>query len=255
VNIYTQIQLLKTKQNKALAILIDPDTDKDNIIEVVKKAENNKIDFIFCGGSLVTKGQSEVCVDLIKNYCKIPVVIFPGNEMHVTEKADALLFLSLVSGRNPEYLIGKQVVSAPLIKKMQLETIATGYLLIDGGTVTTAHYVSQTMPIPNNKPAIAAATAIASEMLGQKLIYLDAGSGAKNVVSKGIIAMVSKSVELPIIVGGGINNAEKAYIAFENGADIVVVGNALEKTPDLMDELASIRNGFNQLTVSNLIAE
>lgn len=247
MSLLKDIQAKKIVSKKSLAVLIDPDTNIENIKEVIKLSERFSVDFIFCGGSLVTQGVYDNCIQLIKENCDIPVLIFPGNEMHISAQADAILFLSLVSGRNAEFLIGKHVVSAPFIKKAKLEAIATGYILIDGGNTTTVHYISQTIPIPNNKPDIAAATAIASEMLGQQLIYLDAGSGANEPVSKTIIETVSKSVAAPIIVGGGIDNAEKAYQAFTAGADIVVIGNALEKDPTLLADLANMRNSFAEI--------
>jgi len=239
VSLLKDIQAKKSASKKSLAVLIDPDTNIENIKEVIKLSKRFSVDFIFCGGSLVTQGAYDNCIQLIKEHCDIPVLIFPGNEMHISAQADAILFLSLVSGRNAEFLIGKQVVSAPFIKKAKLEAIATGYILIDGGNTTTVHYISQTIPIPNNKPDIAAATAMASEMLGLKLIYLDAGSGANMPVSEAIIKSVSNVVDAPIIVGGGIDTPEKAKKAFIAGADIVVIGNALEKDPNLLEQLAA----------------
>lgn len=240
------LKLNKGKANgyKSLAVLIDPDTNLENINEVCKLCNELSVDFIFCGGSLVTQGQTDACIYHIKQQTQIPVLIFPGNEMHVSNKADGILFLSLVSGRNAEYLIGKQVVSAPFLRRSGLEILPTGYILVDGGRTTTVNYVSQTIPIPANKPDIAAATAMASEMLGQKLIYMDAGSGALSPVPEKMIAKVSNAVDLPIIVGGGIDNADKAFKIFDAGADVVVVGNALEKKPGLLHELAAARDSF-----------
>ncbi len=246
----SQIIENKAQNKKALAVLIDPDTGKDNIKEVCLLCNELAVDYIFCGGSLVTQGQTDSCIQLIKQHTRIPVLIFPGNEMHVSNKADGILFLSLVSGRNAEYLIGKQVVSAPFLKKSGLEVIPTGYLLIDGGRTTTVNYVSQTIPIPSNKPEIAQATAMASEMLGQKLIYLDAGSGAMSCVPAEMIQKVSKVVEAPVVVGGGIDTAEKAFKLYDAGASVVVVGNALEKKPGLLPEIIAARDSFKVSSAS-----
>jgi len=248
--ILEQIQKGKLQSRKALAVLIDPDTSNENIKEVCLLCNSLEVDYIFCGGSLVTQGQTDSCIQLIKQYSSIPVLIFPGNEMHVSNKADGILFLSLVSGRNAEYLIGKQVVSAPFLRRSGLEILPTGYILVDGGRTTTVNYVSQTIPVPANKPDIAAATAMASEMLGQKLIYMDAGSGAMSPVPAKMVAKVSKSVEAPVIVGGGIDTAEKAFQIFDAGASVVVVGNALEKKPGLLNGLIAARDSFSVSTES-----
>lgn len=249
-SILDKIGDIKAQNTKALAVLIDPDTSSDNIKEVCSLCNKLAVDFIFCGGSLVTQGQADVCIQLIKNETAIPVLIFPGNEMHVSNKADGILFLSLVSGRNAEYLIGKQVVSAPFLKKSGLEILPTGYILVDGGRTTTVNYVSQTIPIPSNKPEIAAATAMASEMLGQQLVYLDAGSGAMATVPVPMISKVAKSIEVPIIVGGGIDTPEKAFKLYDAGASVVVIGNALEKKPGLLNELIAARDSFRVNTKS-----
>ena len=232
------------QNRKSLAVLIDPDTTTENIKEVCALCTTLEVDYIFCGGSLVTQGQTETCIQIIKQQTSIPVLIFPGNEMHVSNKDDGILFLSLVSGRNAEYLIGKQVVSAPFLKRSGLEILPTGYILVNGGRTTTVNYISQTIPIPSNKPDIAAATAMASEMLGQQLIYMDAGSGAMSPIPASMIAKVVKSVNAPVIVGGGIDTAEKAFKIFDAGAAIVVVGNALEKKPGLLNELVAARDSF-----------
>mgnify|MGYP000158921632 CR=1 FL=1 len=249
-SILEHIQEGKLQNRKSLAVLIDPDTSNDNIKEVCMLCNSLEVDYIFCGGSLVTQGQTDSCIQLIKQYTKVPVLIFPGNEMHVSNRADGILFLSLVSGRNAEYLIGKQVVSAPFLRRSGLEILSTGYILVDGGRTTTVNYVSQTIPIPSNKPDIAAATAMASEMLGQKLIYMDAGSGAMSPIPAKMVAKVAKSVEAPVIVGGGIDTAEKAFKIFDAGASLVVVGNALEKKPGLLNELIAARDSFKVSSAS-----
>jgi putative glycerol-1-phosphate prenyltransferase len=165
-------------------------------------------------------------------------VIFPGNSIQVDSLADAILFLSLISGRNPEFLIGNQVVSAPVIRECGLEPISTGYLLVESGSTTTAVYMSNSLPVPADKPDIAACTAMAGEMLGMKMIFLDAGSGAKNPVSEQMIRMVRKTVGVPLLVGGGINNPDKAIAACRAGADIIVIGNSVEKDPSILPAIA-----------------
>ena len=238
------LQNARQQSEKMLAVLIDPDNKTSDIKALCKIANEVSVNYIFCGGSLVTQGQSDSCIKLIKQQTKIPVVIFPGNEMHISNSADAILFLSLVSGRNAEYLIGKQVVSAPFLKRSGIEVMPTGYLLIDGGRTTTVNYVSQTIPIPANKPDIAAATALASTMMGQQLIYMDAGSGALSPIPDEMIKKVKQTVDVPVIVGGGIDTAEKAFAAYDAGADVVVVGNALEKSPGLLHKLTAVRDSF-----------
>jgi putative glycerol-1-phosphate prenyltransferase len=178
------------------------------------------------------------CIKAVKENCSIPVVIFPGHAMQIDSQADAILFLSLISGRNPELLIGQHVIGAPVIKEKQLPVIPTGYILVDGGSTTTAIYMSGTAPIPNNKPDIAACTALAGEMLGLKLIFLDAGSGASNSIPTNMIAAVRNQINVPLMVGGGIRDAQTAKDKCLAGADIVVVGNAIESNPSLISELS-----------------
>lgn len=222
-----------------LAVLVDP--DKSGPEECAKLAEASvmaRVDYFFCGSSLITKGNMEDCISTLKSYCNIPVIIFPGSHMQVSGKADALLFLSLVSGRNPEMLIGKHVLAAPAVKKSGIEVIPTAYLLIDGGKLTSVNYMSNTLPIPADKPDIAACTAMAAEMLGMKLIYLDAGSGAENTVSPGMIAQVKTSTSLPLIAGGGIRTAKEAEAICRAGADMIVIGNVLEKDLSVLEEIS-----------------
>ena len=173
-------------------------------------------------------------VQYVKDMTDIPVVLFPGNAMQVDKNADAILFLSLISGRNPEFLIGQHVVAAPMLKRLDIEILPTGYVLINDSVNSSVAYVSNTTPIPTDKYAIAASTAMAGEMLGMQLIYLDAGSGASAPIPPRMIAAVRRNIEVPLIVGGGINSVEKAKQSLEAGADIIVIGNAIEKNPDLM---------------------
>lgn len=238
-SISTYIQKLHQSQSKRLAVLIDPDKSGTDylhrIAEVVNKAG---IELIFFGGSLLTKYELDEHIKTLRGLTEAKIILFPGSSLQVTPEADALLFLSLISGRNPELLIGQHVIAAPLIKQFNLETLSTGYMLVDGGRPTTASYISGTLPLPSDKPDIAACTAMAGEMLGLSQVYLDAGSGAMHPVSKEIISAVRQSIDLPIIVGGGIRSVDQAVSAAMAGADIVVVGNAAEKDPQLLEDIA-----------------
>lgn len=239
MSIYSQILEKRKEGSKQLAVLIDPDKTAGQALErTCKMAVDSGADYIFAGGSLVTQGNLHLCLRQIKTSCDLPVVIFPGNSIQVDSLADAILFLSLISGRNPELLIGNQVVSAPVIRECGLEPISTGYLLIESGSSTTAVYMSNSMPIPANKPEIAACTALAGEMLGHKLIFLDAGSGAKNPVSEQMIRAVRKTIQVPLIIGGGIDTPEKAIGACRAGADLIVIGTSVEKDPDILPLIA-----------------
>ena len=239
--IYKNILDSKEKGQKQIAVLLDPDkVNFDTLADLIHDCMLNHVSYFFVGGSLVSKMQIAELVGFIKNYCEIPVILFPGNSLHIEPSADGILLLSLISGRNPEYLIGQHVISAPILKNAGLEILSTGYILVDSGQQTTVSYISNTTPIPHNKPEIAACTAMAGEMLGMKLIYLDGGSGAKNAVSAKMIASVNASVEVPIIVGGGINTIEKAKSAFESGADIIVIGNKIEENPNFICEIGQL---------------
>lgn len=244
--VYQSIQDKKTKHQKAFAVLIDPDKlDAIGLQKTIALAVEAKVDYIFVGGSLVVTDTLDQMVAQIKQQCTIPVVLFPGSPDQITPRADALLYLSLISGRNPELLIGQHVISAPFVRQSGLEVIPVGYMLIDGGTPTTVSYISNTHPIPANKNDIAACTAMAGEMLGLKLIYMDAGSGAKNAIPASMIQQVAKHTSTPIIVGGGITSAEKAIENCKAGADIIVVGNAVEKDPSLIQMIASAIHSLN----------
>jgi phosphoglycerol geranylgeranyltransferase len=225
--ILQKIQALKATNKKGFALLIDPDKFSDE--SIIELANEHNVDFLFVGGSLITQGSLEDTIQLIKSKTSIPVIIFPGSSNHISNAADAILLLSLISGRNPDYLIGQHVQAAPMLKKSGIEILSTGYLLIDGGNVTTVAYISNTLPIPANKPDVASATAMAGEMIGNKLIYLDAGSGAKNHIPANVITAVKNSIDIPLIVGGGIRNAETAELVWKAGADIIVMGNAVEE--------------------------
>jgi putative glycerol-1-phosphate prenyltransferase len=245
-NILNNIIEQKAKAHKAFAVLIDPDKlNNDSLLATIQLAKEAAVDYLFVGGSLVLTDTLDKVVSTIKAHCAIPVVLFPGSPDQITPKADALLYLSLISGRNPELLIGQHVISAPFVKQSGLEIIPVGYMLIDGGTPTTVSYISNTNPIPSNKNDIAACTAMAGEMLGLKLIYMDAGSGAKNAIPTLMIGEVAKYVQVPLIVGGGITTPEKAKENCLAGADIIVVGNAVEKDPTLISEIAAAIHSLN----------
>ena len=240
MNIYNHILVSKKEGKKLFALLIDPDKqDKSALISVIEQAKSAKADFFFVGGSLLTNDSLDSCLSTLKEHADIPIVLFPGNAMQVNDKADGILFLSLISGRNAEMLIGKQVITAPILKQSSLEVLPTGYMLIDSGKPTTVSYMSNTTPIPNDKNAVAACTAMAGEMLGLKLIFMDGGSGAENPISEQMIAAVRQAVDCPIIIGGGISSGDKAIINCKAGTDIIVVGNAIEKDENLITEIAN----------------
>lgn len=239
------IEAAKSSGRKLLAVLIDPDfgQDEDRLERTVQNACTAKADLIFVGGSLLTSASFDHCVALVKQWSSKPVVLFPGSPSQLSRHADAVLFLSLISGRNAELLIGHHVTAAPTIKALGIEAIPTGYMLIDGGKPTTVSYVSQTLPIPHDKPGIAAATALAGELLGLRSIYMDTGSGASRTVSPKMIAAVRATIDLPIIVGGGIRTAEQARQLCEAGADVLVVGTAFEEDPEHVFALSEAVHG------------
>jgi len=238
--IYQSLVQKKARGHKSFAVLIDPDkVSMQSIDELTSLAMEAKVDYLFVGGSLVISNQLEQVVLQIRKNCSIPVLLFPGSPSQITPVADALLYLSLISGRNPELLIGQHVISAPFVKQSGLEIISTGYMVIDGGAPTTVSYISNAAPIPFDKNEIALCTALAGEMLGMKVIYMDAGSGAKRAITESMIEAVAKQIHIPLIVGGGITEPEKAYRNCKAGADVIVIGNAIEKDPALIMEMSS----------------
>lgn len=239
-HVYHKILQQKAAGKKSFALLVDPDkTTMHKAEQLIALSKDAMVDHLFVGGSLLVSEHMEEIVKLFKKECDIPVVLFPGNPAQITPYADALLYLSLISGRNPELLIGQHVVSVPAVKKSGLEIISTGYMLIDGGAPTTVSYISNTIPIPSDKHEIAVCTALAGEMLGLKMIYMDAGSGAKKPIEESMISAVSSQLHIPLIVGGGITEPEKAYLNGKAGADMIVVGNAIEKSPSLIMEMSA----------------
>jgi phosphoglycerol geranylgeranyltransferase len=238
--IYTSLCERKQRGKRSFAVLIDPDkVDDSKMKKIIQLALVAKVDYFLVGGSLVISNYLDECVQYIKRHCPIPVLLFPGSPSQVCKDADALLYLSLISGRNPELLIGQHVVSAPVIRQSGLEIISTGYMVIDGGAPTTVSYISNATPLPADKNEVAMCTAMAGEMLGMKLIYMDAGSGAKRPITEAMIEKVSNCIEVPLIIGGGITDPEKAYLNCKAGADVIVVGNAIEKDESLIMEMAS----------------
>src|SRR4030088_1204968 len=213
----------KQRGKKSFAVLVDPDKVTTAVIdELLDLSVTAKVDYLLVGGSLVMSNYLDDCVQHIKRNCDIPVILFPGSPSQISKHADALLYLSLISGRNAELLIGQHVISAPFVKQSGLEIMSTGYMVIDGGAPTTVSYISNASPIPSDKNEIAMCTAMAGEMLGMKLIYMDAGSGAKRPINETMIHQVARSISIPLVVGGGIASAEKAYLNGKAGADMIV---------------------------------
>ncbi len=238
--IYQSLTIKKKEGKKSFSVLIDPDKVNVSMLdELIELSLAANVDYFLVGGSLVISNKLDEVVQHIKINCSIPVILFPGSPNQVSKFADALLYLSLISGRNAELLIGQHVVSAPFVKQSGLEIMPTGYMVIDGGAPTTVSYISNASPIPFDKNEIAMCTAMAGEMLGMKLIYMDAGSGAKRAITETMIELVAKNIEVPLIIGGGIIEPEKAYRNCKAGADIIVVGNAIEKDASLIKEMAA----------------
>lgn len=237
--IYSKITRGKKEGKKQFAILIDPDKSEINkTAKIAEIAELAGVDYFFVGGSILTNGNIEDCIKTLKENSSIPTILFPGSTLQINFKADALLFLSLISGRNPEMLIGKHVVAAPILKTGSLEVLPTGYILIDCGNSTTVSYMSNTTPIPYDKNDIAVCTAMAGELLGLKLIYLDGGSGAANPISETMISNVKENIAVPLIIGGGIKTHETAINICKAGADMIVVGNAIENDISLIESIS-----------------
>lgn len=227
--IYTQLLQAKSEDRKLLAILLDPDKIVWGCLGyLIVKINQSPATHIFIGGSLVENNILDDLIVKIKQDCSLPIVLFPGNPSQISNKADAILFLSLLSGRNPDYLITHQVHAAPILKKMTLAIISTGYILIESGSETAVARISKTKPIDRNDLDLALATAQAGEMLGNKLIYLEAGSGAKQAVPLEMIKLISRNIGIPLIVGGGIVSLQGIHDAYKAGADLVVIGTAFE---------------------------
>jgi len=238
--IYQTIKDKFEKGEKQLALLIDPDKfPAENKLKLINILKTVGPDLLLIGGSLISK-DTFTFIDDLKEWVKLPVILYPGSYIQVAPNADAILFLSLISGRNPEFLISHHVSAAPLLKKHAIEAISTGYMLIDGGSTTSVQYISQTQAIPANKTDIAIATALAGQYLGMQLIYMDAGSGALNPISQEMINTVKHEINIPLMIGGGLNTVEKVRNACQAGADIVVIGNAFEKDLHLLEDFIHV---------------
>ena len=248
--IYEQMLVHKANRKKQFAVLLDPDIcDTGKLEQLIEIAVQASVDYFFIGGSLMVNPNLDYLINTIKAKSSIPTILFPGSSLQLSYKADGLLFLSLISGRNSDLLIGKHVETAAFLKISPLEIISTGYMLIDGGAATSVSYMSNTNPIPRDKDQIAMATAIAGEMLGLKTIFMDAGSGAIKSVSDSMIELVSQATDIPLIVGGGISTPESAFEKAKAGADIVVIGNAIEKDFSLITSAANAIHSLNKSIV------
>ena len=231
---------------KSIALLLDPDKAKgDSLENILKIANETGTDYIFAGGSL-TFNTIDNLIDEVRKFSTIPIVLFPGNLLQLTLKSDIILLLSLISGRNPELLVGNHVIAAPFLKNIREKLISVGYILISCGNTTSVEYISQTEAIPCDKPEIAVATALAGEMLGLRMIYLEAGSGAVNHVPVNLIKSVRDNISIPLAVGGGIKNKNEIEAIYEAGADLIILGNGCEKKPELLVEACSIRNKYRK---------
>jgi putative glycerol-1-phosphate prenyltransferase len=229
MRIYNYIKTTIAEKGAVFFILLDPDKlELNKIEEFIKYAEDSGVDGFLIGGSLIISGDFDLFIKEVKKHSTKPVIIFPGSITQVSSYADAILFISVISGRNPEHLIGKQVLAAPLIKKANIEALGTGYILVDSGVTTTAVYISGSLPVPRNKPEIAVATALAAEYLGMKLIYLEAGSGAQSPVPNDMVKAVSTTCSIPVIVGGGLRNLQDVSEKILNGATGIIMGNYFE---------------------------
>jgi phosphoglycerol geranylgeranyltransferase len=229
---------------KSVALLLDPDkTGSNSLRTIIRTAVKCKTDYIMAGGSLTFKS-IDYLIDSIRELCSIPVVLFPGNLLQLSHKADAILLLSLISGRNPELLIGNHVIAAPYLRDVRKKLISTGYILISCGTRTSVEYISQTEAIPYNKPEIVVATAMAGEMLGLSMIYLEAGSGASSHIPASVVSAVRKNISIPMAVGGGIRNKKEVETIFKAGADLIILGNGCEKNPDLLTDACMVRDNL-----------
>lgn len=231
----TLYQKILKSQRPLFAVLIDPQNSNDDFINTIIQNQNS-IDLFLVGGSLVWNDINKIVQKLKKT--NIPVLLFPGNCMQISPYADAILFLSLISGRNPEYLIGQHVQSAMLIKQTKLEVIPTGYILIENSKTSATQYITNTNPIPDDKTDLIIATAVAGELLGMKAIYLEGGSGSNKTINPHIIASLKKHIEIPIFVGGGIKSPEDFINIYKQKPSVIVVGNAIEKKPELINKIA-----------------
>ena len=241
MSVYQRLLETRDKRGAAFLALLDPDRlSNDHLPEAVKTYQSAGADAFLVGSSLLLSNRLDQTIKTIKESARVPVIIFPGNSHQISQYADAILYLSLISGRNPDFLIGEHVKSAALLKEYQLEPISTGYIIVDSGRMTSVLYMSNTQPVPSDKPDIARAHALAAQYLGMKFVYLEAGSGADSPVPDEIVKEVKKSIDIPLIVGGGIKEPKVASQKIESGADFIVIGNALEDNlnPNWLKEFA-----------------
>lgn len=239
MSVFAHLNSVISVKGAAYVVLIDPDRKNEDTLESrVDAANKSGVDALFVGGSLMMDGKCTERVERIKTASDIPVIFFPGGVGQLNSHYDAMLFMSVISGRNPHYLIGEQVIAAPMVKDLGIETIPTGYMLMDGGAGSTVEFMSGTRPIPMNRPDIAVAHALAGQYLGMKLIYLEAGSGAINSVDTNVVKAVSENLDIPVIVGGGIRNGKTALEKVNAGASIIVTGTIIEENSSQMSELA-----------------
>ena len=239
MNILQEIKSKANKGEKMLGVLIDPDrySSLDELNVFIDALKVNQPDYLFIGGSLINNDLFEQTILELKKYLTVPLIIFPGNNHQVSKNADGILLLSLISGRNPDFLIGQHVNSAFELKRSQLEILPTGYALVNCGSPTSAQYMSNTSPIPYAKNGIAAATVLAGEQLGLQLFYLDGGSGADKPITGTMISTVKKNIVSPLIVGGGLKNKVDIDNAWKSGADLVIIGTVFENNPSIISEL------------------
>lgn len=237
-SIYQQIALARSENRKLIGILLDPEKLRPQEVKGCLRAiESQAVDLLLVGGSTVENGDTQALVDSIKKHSSIPVVLFPGDFNQITGQADALFFLNLISGRNSEYLINQQVKAVPLLQETNLEVIPTAYILVDGGVETSVARISKTQPISPKDEKTVLDTALAGAYMGNKLVYLEAGSGAKIPVPGPLIAQLRSRIDIPIIAGGGIRSHEQMAEAFESGADMVVIGTAFEQNPKILRQI------------------
>ena len=239
--IFNYLLSVKEEKGAGYIVLIDPDKNSEKYLEEkISKINECGVDAIFVGGSLILDNNCEKRVKMIKSLSKLPIIFFPGGISQLNKYYDAMLFMSILSGRNPHYLIGEQVIAAPLVKDLDIETIPTGYLIIDGGSNSSVQFMSGSNPIPTEKPDILVAHALAAQYLGKKIIYLESGSGAKNSIPNHLIEAVKRYIDIPIIVGGGIRTPKSAYEKVQAGASFVVTGSIIEDDDtNLINEFAN----------------
>lgn len=250
-SVYDRLLAARDTHGAGFVVLVDPDKlAPEDAPGFVERCVDAGVDALFLGGSLMHQGELERYVEILRAASGLPVIGFPGSLSQITPNLDAILYLSVVSGRNPEYLIGQHVHAAPMLKRCGLETISTGYMLIESGRMTTATYMSGSPPIPRHKPEIAAATGLAAEMMGMKLLFTDAGSGAEHAVSEEMVYAITKTCSIPLVVGGGLRAPEGVARRVAAGASFVVVGNAIEQRAgdgSFMAELAAAAHSVHAL--------